>query len=374
MQFTAVVLLTLLMLKLLLLPRRVAVNPVAGTARWLMVVGIILLDIQFLLQFSLGLRDMGVTQAVLVNLVLFIPASWTMSLAVICLQQQGRVSRIDKLVGGVVWTVALVLLGMAVAIDGQPLLSDSPELHWAEVTASVCYLAMQGHYVYKQIVNLRSMRSALQDYYDSDMDDMLRWMKLSVMVLMVLAVMVPLFIFVESKGLALFGILFFGGIFFLVDSFCGYVASSSLKKVSVAEENRDREDEERSCIDGEQSTSSSVSELTADVLQHVEGAVNRWIDHGGYRLSGVNMPSAAEAIGIPRYQLSAWLRHKGLTYANWMTDLRIEEAQRVIKEHPDWSNEAVSVHCGFTDRTYFQRKFKEKTGFTPSKYSHAEAV
>ena len=52
MQFTAVVLLTLLMLKLLLLPRKVAVNPTMGMARWLMIAGIALLDLQFFLQFT----------------------------------------------------------------------------------------------------------------------------------------------------------------------------------------------------------------------------------------------------------------------------------------------------------------------------------
>ena len=30
-----------------------------------------------------------------------------------------------------------------------------------------------------------------------------------------------------------------------------------------------------------------------------------------------------------------------------MTTLRIEEAKRVLLEHPDWTNEAVADHCGF---------------------------
>ena len=85
MQFSAVVLLTLLTLKLLLLPKKVAVNAVMDVARWMMVIGILLLDVQFLLQFKLGLRAMGVTQAVLLNLVLFIPSSWFVSLAMLYL-------------------------------------------------------------------------------------------------------------------------------------------------------------------------------------------------------------------------------------------------------------------------------------------------
>ena len=118
MQFAAVILLTLLLAKLLLMPNKVVMSTVMGRARWLMTIGIALLDVQFLLQYALGLRALGVTQAVLVNLLLFIPSSWTISLAIINLQRQGQLSRTDKLVGGVTWALALLILGTAAAIDG----------------------------------------------------------------------------------------------------------------------------------------------------------------------------------------------------------------------------------------------------------------
>ena len=368
MQFTAIIVLTLLVLKLLLLPRKVAVSGVVAKARWLMTTGILFLDVQFLLQYVLGLRAMGVTQAVLVNLVLFIPVSWAISLALLYLQRQGRVNIVAQAIGGVAWVVVLALLGVAATIDGQPLLSDTPELHSAEVAASVVYLMMQGYYSGLHLKNIVSMRHALQNYYDSDTDGLLRWMKLSILVLMVMSLMVPLLIFVRSAGLAIFGVLFFIGIFFLVDSFCGYAVSSAPKRVSAAEEYADEEVAERQIINDELTTTNGTPELTPEVLQHVAEAASQWTEQGGYRQAGINIPSAAEAIGVPRYLLSAWLKHQGYTYAKWMTALRIEEALRVIKEHPDWSNETVASHCGFSDRSYFQRKFKETTGQTPAEY------
>ena len=244
MQFSATMLLTLLLLKLLLLPRKVAVHPVVAPARWLMIAGIALLDVHFLLQFAFGLRAMGVTQAVFVNLVLFVPASWTISLSILHLQRQGRIGRVERWAGGVAWAVTLALLCTAAAIDGQPLLSDTKPLHRAEVVASIVYLATQGYYSGKHLRSIVAMRRTLQDYYDRDTDGMLRWMKLSILVLMVLAWLVPLLIFVESKGLAVFGILFFTGIFFLVDSFCGYIVSAAPDRISMAEESEYLENEE----------------------------------------------------------------------------------------------------------------------------------
>lgn len=370
MQFSSVMLLTLLMLKLLMLPRKVAVNPVVATARWLLATGIALLDVQFLVQLVLGLRAMGVTQAVLVNLVLFVPASWTISLSVLHLQRQGRTSLTERWVGGVAWIVILALLGTTAAIDGKPLLSDSKPLHSAEVAASIVYLAMQAYYSSLHLRSIIAMQRALQNYYDRDTNGMLRWMKLSILVLMVLAWLVPLLIFVESKGLAIFGILFFVGIFFLVDSFCGYIVSAAPNRISIAEESEHQEDDERRKADREQSTNNNAQELTTNTMQHVGEAVERWVAAGGYRQAGLTMPTAAEAIGVPRYLLSAWLRTEpDRTYTSWMTTLRIAEAKRVILAHPDWNNETVAQHCGFADRSYFQRIFKKYVGITPSDFA-----
>lgn len=359
MQFVALVLMTLLTMKLLVLPRRAASNSAVSRARWLMAGGTALLGVHFLLQYRLGLREMGVTQAVMLNLFLFIPASWLMQMAVIYLQRQGRIWLWDKLVGVIAWGIVIVLLGVAAAIDGQPLLSDTPQLHYAEVAASGCYLLMQGYYTWRQLSNLRAMRSALANYYDLDMNGLLRWMQLSIFILVILALMVPLLIFAPDYILAFFGVTCFAGIFYLVDSFCLYVVSTAPAKVMEAEQNEDESEHE------DEGSSQTISD---EALQRVESAVAQWTAAGGHLKNGLKLPNAAEEMHIPRYLLSVWLKQSGRHYSEWLTDLRIEEAKRVLSEHPEWSNEAVAQHCGFSDRCYFQKKFKEATGLTPAQF------
>lgn len=51
--------------------------------------------------------------------------------------------------------------------------------------------------------------------------------------------------------------------------------------------------------------------------------------------------------------------------------MTLEELQfgaMLLTEHAEWSNEAIARECGFTDRSYFQRKFKELTGRTPAEW------
>ena len=108
-QFTAIVMMVLLAMKLLILPRRAVSSYAASRSRWLMVGGTGLLGTQFLLQYMLGLRELGVTQAAMLNLSLFVPSSWMMSLAVLFIQK-GRITKVDKYIGLMAWAVVLVLL------------------------------------------------------------------------------------------------------------------------------------------------------------------------------------------------------------------------------------------------------------------------
>ena len=71
-------------------------------------------------------------------------------------------------------------------------------------------------------------------------------------------------------------------------------------------------------------------------------------------------------MGVAQRQLQEWLRQSEYgKLAELVASLRIEEAQRVLKDHPDWSIETVADHCGFNDRKYFHEVFRQHTGMTP---------
>lgn len=342
MQFVAILLMSLLAVKLLILPQSMITSPVVRRSLWFLFIGTSLLAVQFLLQYILGLRSRGVTFAVMLNLAFFIPCSAFFSLSVLNLQRRGQVNCIERYIGVPVWFLAMAIIAIGILID---------KLLWAEIMATALYAAMQIFYTFRQMRNMHHLRETLANYYDGNMDHVLRWMQWSIIQLTLMAVMVPIVIFGHGVLLAIFALLFFFGIFYLVDSFCLFVASNTPAKMVEAE-----------TVQIEVEAEEHVS---ADAMHRVELAVDAWVAKRGHLKSGLNMPNAAEEIGVPRYLLSAWLRQKGVRYSDWLTEMRIDEAKQVIRNHPEWSNETVAQHCGFSDRTYFQRKFKEMTGTTP---------
>lgn len=359
-QFAAVVLMTLLTLKLILLPANVAEYPAMNKSRWLITFGTALLTIHFLLQLVLGLRDKSVTQSVMLNLALFIPCSYAFSLAIILLQRQGRIKKIEKHLGWVIWGISMTPLAFIWAIEGKPLLDDSPEKIYAEIVAAVFYCMMQLYYFWRHIIYMKAMRITLQNYFDWNMDDQLRWIQIGIYILASVGLTVPFVIFGAGKWLAFYALFFFACLFYFVDCFCIYVQSTIPQRLQEAgDSERKEQSEEGRNVD---------QRIDTVAVNRVERAVEKWLKSGGYLQSGMKMPSAAAGIGVPQYLLSGWLRQKGLKYSEWMTDLRVSEAKRILNEHPDWSNESVAMHCGFNDRSYFQTIFKKKTGMTPAEF------
>ena len=156
MQFTAVVLMALLTFKLLVPHKRSQETAVATTARWLMATATATLAVHFGLQLTLGLRAMGVTQSVMLNLAMLIPASYFFARAVLLLQRHGRLNRWDRWAGPLAWGAAMTMLLAAALVDGGSLLGDSPQRQWAEIAGALCYLAMQTYYSWRHIRALRA--------------------------------------------------------------------------------------------------------------------------------------------------------------------------------------------------------------------------
>lgn len=366
MQFTAMVLMSLLTLTLaFLLPRRMAKDSAFGQSRWMMACGTALLAVQFLLQYVFGFREMGVTQAVMVNLLFFIPTSVLMSIAVVGLQRQGQLSWRDWMPGIAAYGVTVALLGGVILYTGEAF-ANTPPMRWAGRGASTAYLLMQLSYTYIIKKGNDRLDKALQNFYDRDMSDLLDWMRRAVNLLVLIALFAPLFIFSTGVWLLAYALLIFGSIYYMVFSFICYGVAGDAHHVQAAEAN---------ASETRMDTPESAAVFSDEDKQSMTNTVEQWLSTGGHLHSGITMQSVAQEMGVPRYKLSAWLKttEQGL-FNPWLTHLRIERAKLLLREHPEWSNDAVAESCGFSSRSYFQRVFRKEMGMTPMEYAEQRKI
>jgi AraC-like DNA-binding protein len=345
MQISGMLTMTVLAVMLALcVPHRSKYGNSFGRARWMMAAGTGLIAVQFLLQHTFGFRQMGVTQGVLLNLLFFTPASLLCSMAILYVQRQGSVTRREWLVPSVICGVLVVILIGAALLDGVHIAEDSPKLRMAEYVCSVLYVLMQSFLFKHQYVAYKRLELAVDEYYDRERRDLFGWMGWSMKTMAVLAFFVPVVIFLEGSPLVVFSIVYFFCIAYSTISLYSYGISEDHQRVEAAED-----------VQENRPSDPRISEV-----------VEQWKQSGAYREHNLTLGIVARQMGVAQRQLQEWLRQSEYgKLAELVASLRIEEAQRVLKDHPDWSIETVADHCGFNDRKYFHEVFRQHTGMTP---------
>ena len=364
-QFAAITLTGFLTLMLVfMLPLRGEGGQVYNRSRWLMVAGTALLPVQFLLQYTLHFRQMGVEPAVLVNLLFFIPCAWLLGMAILNLLRQNSLRRQDWLVGLGCYVVVVVLLLGANPTAGHGVLAVTRRLYFAEVLSAIVYAAMQFHYTVRLWQEFRRVRLAMDNYFDREHRGVIRWMRNSTMLLSLSAVFAPAVIFWSGPWLVVYTLIIFFCISYTVVSFYGYGLDRHRLHDLQQVERSLQEDEQQAAADSE-----AGGELSEHDMKRIAAAVDRWLARGGHLHAGITIQTATDEMHLPRYLFSAWLKttRQGL-FNPWLTYHRIEEAKQQLTLHPEWNNDAIAEHCGFNTRTYFQTTFKRLTGVTPQEF------
>ena len=337
-------------------------------ARWMMAAGTGLIAVQFLLQYIFGFRQMGVTQAVSCNLLFFTPASLLCSMAILYVQRQGRVTRREWLTGCGICALAIILLIGVALFDGVPFREESPILRMAEYACGVLYVMMQSYIFKHQYIAYKQLELAIDEYFDRSRRDLFGWMGWSMKTMAVLAFFVPVVIFMQGAPLVGFSIAYFFAIAYSTISLYSYGISEDIKRVEEAEGSEELRVKSEEFPSGQEDSAKGAAAANSSLFT-LNSSLENWIAAGHYREHNLTLGIVARQMGVPQRQLQEWLRQSEYgKLAGLVTTLRIEEAKRVLKEHPDWSTESVANYCGFSSREYFHRMFRQMTGSTPANY------
>lgn len=174
-------------------------------------------------------------------------------------------------------------------------------------------------------------------------------------------------IFWSGPLLVVYSLVIFFCISYTVISFYGY--GLDRRRLHVLQEVDQSQLEEGAAEEGDGGRQSEGRELSEQDLKRIGIAVEKWLAAGGHLHSGITIQTAAQEVGVPRYQLSAWLKTTPQElFKPWLMSLRVEEAKRQLVAHPDWTNDTIAERCGFNTRNYFQTIFKKHTGMRPAEY------
>lgn len=367
-QFAGVVLMGVLTITLiLLLPRRTVSCRVFNRARLLLAAGTGVLAIHLAMQYILQKPgEMEAESRALLNLLFLMPCSYSINMSLLYLQRRGRINRWEWLMAPVAYGVSILLVAAVKQYDKSPLFTITPLTRMAEYTMSGLYALALMTYNLLQYREYKRIRHALDSFYDHSMGALVAWTKWSMLLLGLSALLVPFILFRNGQFIRVYSLFVLCAIYYYAFSFVCYGVSSDAKAVDMADASSAETEGATGCRGGD---GGSSGQQCGAHDERIAAAVAGWLASKRYLQPGLTIHAVASEMAVSRTSLRTWLRTAGHgLFSHWIARLRIEEAKLLLLAHPEWSNETVAKACGFSDRIYFHRLFREITGTTPIKW------
>ena len=356
-QITCIVLMGLMTLILaFVFPRYVNSGGIYNYARGLLVCATTLLSAHFIVQYVIH-KPVLVSEDMrtFVNLLFGMPYSYFFSMSYYYLHRNGSVQRWVWLLVPSIYFSSLLFTYLSYFVASFPVKIDT-----ALVVMAVCYAAV---IITCSVLEIREYIRMTNDIKSGDNSQavLVRWTRWSMFLMIVAGIGQPFAIFSSSiifRGI--FGIFSISIAFFYIFSFIGY-GLSNVKK----EEKKSTD----SAYDQYAHIFEEKTELTDEESRMMDNAVREWLKQHKFIRNGLTMQDVAEDMNVDRELFRLWLLNTRFKQFNaWLNVLRIEESKKLLIMHPEWSNETVAKACGFSERSYFQRIFRDYVGKTPTKW------
>lgn len=94
-----------------------------------------------------------------------------------------------------------------------------------------------------------------------------------------------------------------------------------------------------------------------------------WIQQGGYLDTQKPVEEIVKELGMTNDQFHQYFQKtEGEDFRTWRIRKRIQHAQQLMQEHPDWPVTRIAQASGFNDRSWFYQQFLRFTGTTVSDF------
>lgn len=320
--------------------------------RWCCMSALLLMALHYFLQIYFGFRAQGADVGALVNMLFYAPAISTFSYSFVRLAGRKAVQR-----RFIVVVSAFLLAILGCFVTGY-LYYGSLHMPVALNAMGACFFASIVFcflYPRQEINRMRRLADEESGQVPVQYDLFLRTAS---MLLYVASLVMSLSIYFTPL-VFIVGTLNLVAMLFYVISFIalGFNISKVNQLIST-------EIEDHAQSDGPSDSEEPKPLMSDEQKSMIRTLLDGWRKNQGYATTDLNSSSLAARLDIPKRLLVQYLREvEGKTFRVWLSDLRLEEAKRLIREHPEYSNESIAESCGFS-RSHLQVKFKESTGLT----------
>ena len=341
-------------------------------SRWMIVIALIGLAIQYVIQMTFGFRAMHDNLGAVINILIYTPCFSLISIGIYNIETTRANLRKMILMCSGIYAAIILVFCVGISLHHSLYIREGLYLMLALFCASVFYC------IYMIIQEMIRRRNLLETMAATDMLPYVRYSRASVIILWLAVLAMPVAIFSTTLlyivgPAVLLALLFFNLTFIALGG--SYIPTEEL--LDKEEENKDlagtgynngKAHSDRAQSPADYSTE-SLQPLSDEHRDFIQKSLDAWCANSGYKDCTVNMLTLSRTLSIPKGELSAYFdQYLKTTFRIWLGDIRFNAAKKMMQEYPDYSNDIISAECGFSARTYLYRIFKLKEGCTPTEW------
>ena len=325
-------------------------------SRRLMGTALLVLVANYSVHLFFAIRTTDVRATILMNMSTYFLCYWLFSAAMMTLLDRTYVTR-RRFVCHVLMWIAFSALSCVAAL----LLSDRSVQVWMIVLLAAWLVA---YGLFLSVRLLRTYASAIRMFQNTHSDDIgayIRWLSVFTYWAVCFGVGCALLTFLPDEYVFLW---ILSSVPFYIYLYCCYqnylLFYEKVETAFMEDLGMEEGDVGATYSEGENQPA-----FNPDMVQRIE----EWKNKEGYLRPGVTLYDLSAQLGTNRTYLSQYINNVyQKTFRDWISDLRIEYAKRLMEEHPEWRIQEISDTIGFLSVSHFSRTFSEKEGCSPARW------
>ena len=346
-------------------------------SRWMIVVALLGLAIQYVLQMTFGFRAADDSLGAVVNILVYTPCFSLISMGIYNIEATRSNLRKMILMCSGIYAAIIVVFSVGISLHHSLYIREGLYIMLALFCVSVIYCISM---IVREMIRRKNM---LETMAATDLLPYVRYSRASVVILWLAVLAMPVAIFSTTLlyivgPAVLLALLFFNLTFIALGS--SYIPTEELL---------DKEEESYALARTKYRYGGALSAKQYDSADSIESlqlipderrdfiqkSLDDWCANLGYKDCNVNMLTLSRTLCISKDELSEYFdQYLNTTFRIWLGDIRFNAAKKMMLECPDYSNDIISAECGFSARTYLYRIFKSKEGCTPTEWREEQVA
>ena len=340
-------------------------------SRWMIVVALLVLAIQYVIQMGFGFRAADDSLGAVVNILLYTPCFSLISIGIYNIETTRANLRKMILMCSGIFAAIIVVFFVGISLHHSLYIREGLYIMLALFCVSVIYCISM---IVREMIRRRNL---LETMAATDMLPYVRYSRASVVILWLAVLAMPVAIFSTTLlyivgPAVLLALLFFNLTFIALGS--SYIPTEELL---------DKEEESNALARTEYRYGGALSAKQYDSADSTESlqtipderrdfiqkSLDDWCANLGYKDCNVNMLTLSRTLCISKNELSQFFDQcLHSNFRIWLSEIRFNAAKKMMLEYPDYSNDIISAECGFSCRTHLYRIFKTKEGCSPTEW------